>query len=598
MTGEGDPAGRMPAWLGPALLAGVFVAGAAASWNRWADPFIDFGNDLYVAWRLSDGDVLYRDVAVRHGPLSHYVDAAVFRLFGTSIATLVAFNLAVLAAISAGLWGIFRPAFGRGVATATVAVFLAVFAFGQYRGIANFNYVTPYQAYQTHGLALGLGLILALDRCVRRRSAAAAGIAGLCLGLVFLTKAELFVPAAAVAVCGAAAIVRAGGEGAGARVGLLGAAALLPPVAAFGLLALGLPAASAARGVLGNWVHLGQSPFRDPFYRTLAGLDDPVASLRSAVLAALALLAFGFGVRGLDRVTPPGNAGRVLRIGVGLAVAFLLGSVLGERGRHVLMAGLPAVAVVVAGVVGRQAWREPGGGRWGLFLFAVYGVFLLPKMGLAADVGHYGFVLAMPAFLCGAAFLVAAPGCSRGTARIAGGVAVFVLTVSFVAESRDHLRVKDFALGVGDDVILVPGRFKSPRGPLFQQTIERLESRLDEDSTLLVMPEGAILNYWLKKRNPSPYFLYLPTEIRAFGEDRMLAALEADPPDYVAFVHRWNEEFGVGPFGEDPENGRALVAWVRERYRPVVRLGAEPFRGRGFGVVVLERDAPGSPGTR
>ena len=121
-------------------------------------------------------------------------------------------------------------------------------------------------------------------------------------------------------------------------------------------------------------------------------------------------------------------------------------------------------------------------------------------------------------------------------------------------------------------------------------------------STLVVLPEGASLNYWLRKRNPSGFLLYLPTEIAAFGEVRMLAGLSESPPDFVALVHRLSEEFGTGPFGVDPRNGRALLEWVKRHYERVGRVGSEPFGRDGFGVVMLRRRPIGAepaalPGT-
>jgi hypothetical protein len=59
----------------------------------------------------------------------------------------------------------------------------------------------------------------------------------------------------------------------------------------------------------------------------------------------------------------------------------------------------------------------------------------------------------------------------------------------------------------------------------------------------------------------------------------------------VALVDRPHREFGVGPFGNDPRNGRRLGAWLRENYEPVRRLGPPPFQGQGFGVALLRRRA-------
>ena len=156
-----------PAWIGPVLLVLFFAGLGAWSWEKWADVQIDFGAELYAAWRISEGDALYRDIAYRHGPLPHHLNALWFTLFGVSIRTLALCNLVVLAGIAALQWRLFRRVCGAGVASAVTAVFLGVFAFGQYVPIGNFNFVTPYHHHQSHGLALGLLMISAFGAAWR-----------------------------------------------------------------------------------------------------------------------------------------------------------------------------------------------------------------------------------------------------------------------------------------------------------------------------------------------------------------------------------------------------------------------------------------------
>ena len=93
-----------------AIIALVFAALTAWSWRRWPDVLVDFGRELYVAWRLSEGDVLYRDVASFYGPLSPYVNALWFRVFGPGLVTLAWLNLALAAAVAAGLYALVRRA--------------------------------------------------------------------------------------------------------------------------------------------------------------------------------------------------------------------------------------------------------------------------------------------------------------------------------------------------------------------------------------------------------------------------------------------------------------------------------------------------------
>ena len=64
----------------------------AASGRKWTDPLVDFGRELYVPWRLSHGAVLYRDVDDFYGPLSQYLNAGFFRVFGPGLMVLAAAN--------------------------------------------------------------------------------------------------------------------------------------------------------------------------------------------------------------------------------------------------------------------------------------------------------------------------------------------------------------------------------------------------------------------------------------------------------------------------------------------------------------------------
>ena len=83
----------------------------------------------------------------------------------------------------------------------------------------------------------------------------------------------------------------------------------------------------------------------------------------------------------------------------------------------------------------------------------------------------------------------------------------------------------------------------------------------------------------------------MPPELAFYGEERMLAALRAAPPDYVALVHKDTREYGVRFFGHD--YGRRLYAWIRRNYREVATFGARPLHDQRFGIALLRRvDTP------
>ena len=76
--------------IGPILVAFSVGGMLAWTWNVCPDPVIDYGREVYVPWRITQGQVLYRDINYFNGPLSPYLDALLFKLFGPSIRTCAA----------------------------------------------------------------------------------------------------------------------------------------------------------------------------------------------------------------------------------------------------------------------------------------------------------------------------------------------------------------------------------------------------------------------------------------------------------------------------------------------------------------------------
>ncbi len=81
------------------VMAGIGMAWL--SWQKWCDPIIDFGRELYIPWVLSQGKVLYKDINMFfYGPFSYYVNALLFKIFGIHINTIVGFNLLLILIIA------------------------------------------------------------------------------------------------------------------------------------------------------------------------------------------------------------------------------------------------------------------------------------------------------------------------------------------------------------------------------------------------------------------------------------------------------------------------------------------------------------------
>lgn len=585
---------RLPALL----LSSAFLALTLWSWGRWPDALVDYGQQLYVAWRLAEGETLYRDLAWLHGPLSAWLHGGLMRVFGTHLWTLALFNHLVVAAVTALWLYLLRPLVSRTAAVAGALVFLCVFAFGQYLPIASYNWICPYTYEITHGIALALAAVLALGHhashhAATGRSRSLAG-AGLLLGLVFLTKTEVFLAALVALTSGVVAFRvqrRAPLPELLRSLGLLLGTAMTPVLAAALWLAppLGLPGAFSAL----------LSPYRYaldprltgiPLYQRLAGLDRPLTHLL-LMLLALAMLAAVLGAAaGLARLA--GREGRDRRwrwiADLGLLALFVVLVWNREAIPWLQLARpLPLLLLVLLVITGRRLVRRDGAETAGtvtLWTLGVLSLALLAKMPLSARLYHYGFALAMPGTVLLTALAVdrlprwlARRGGRGDRLRLALVALVALAILGHLSLTAERRAAKTVWIDAGFD-----GFWADHRGVGVNAAVAALERRAAPEDTVLVVPDGILISYLARRPSSVRYLNWVPTDVRIFGEDRMLADLRANPPDWVVVVDKSTAEHGARWFGRD--YARKVGAWIEDEFEPVGGVGPEPLTGRGFGV--------------
>lgn len=605
------------------ILTAAFVFFAWRSWRTWPDLLVDFGHELYIPWRICEGDVLYRDILFTMGPFSQYANALFFHLFGVSLTTLIRANLAVLAAIVALFYWLFRRCGTAWSATFVNLFFLAVFAFGQVTLIGNYNYVCPYRHEVTHGLLLGLAELACLVRFAETNRTRWLTAAGICLGLVTLTKVEMLLPAAAAAAVALFLVAwnRTGNRGAGPDAAIVErsvrirfhdvaalvihftAAAAIPILLAALALAIPLGFAGSIDGLLING-RLTLNPSltaNSGFYRMLAGWNAPVPGILRILYSAGALvIAVGLGCLA-NRIPGRVVQGRIVPIAVGVVAAIAgLMTIHPELWSHLpaaLPLVLPAVILTLAARLGRDRLLQSS--ELTLGLLSVYGLFLLPKILLAIGWGHYGFVLAMPGTLVlihvavhsVPAWLRSRFGRGDCFRALAAGMLAACAFVQFYLWNR-KCELKTLAFGEGADQILVDRQY-DPRALPTVQTLSFLRRTMGANETLVVIPEGATLNYLLRKRNPTEFLMATPWEFDAHGgESRFLDALQKKRPDFIVIVQMDMTIHGRGNFGS-PQYGQKIVEFMQANYDPVdSHSHSDPFGGAPFQAIVFERRPP------
>lgn len=568
---------------GPAVIALAFIFMLAWTWAKWPDPLVDFGRELYLAWQVSEGKVLYRDVEHFNGPLSVSINAALFRVFGPGIHTLVWANIAVAVGVTAMLYALLRRAFDSVAATMAGLAFVTLFMCVQFVDTGNYNFITPYSHEVTHGVALSLAAMLLIARFAatqRRRFVVTAGVG---LGLLWLTKFEIFLAGFGAVMVGV--VTTRSPVATLRRVTLLLVPALGLAGCTFVLLCWKLGIASGLRGVLGSAYYVFDPELSaNPFYQRVMGLDDVPGNLLACVISGLVLVGL-LVLRSLagSRGRHPMNTTPAMGLALLLppVVALLLWS---AAPWHLLFRGLPLMLAVWLIVTIRQMRRGDDAARAAL-PWAVFSLLLLPKIGLATSVQHYGFALAMPgvvgfvALLTGGRtrLLPAVPGERSGFARISRAFGVsLVLTLIAVHLSFYSARFADkpIEIGTGRNRFLagVGAADQPSRGQSLAAILPMIDRLAAKDATLAVVPEGAMINFLAGRRNPTPFVTLQPPEFVMFGGERITSAYQASPPDFVV-INLMVDPGEYGSKGFDQDYGRSLADWIKANYRQVFTAG-------------------------
>jgi hypothetical protein len=550
---------------GLTIIACAIVCMLFFTWRCWADPLADFGRELYVPWQVAAGKSLYRDIAYFNGPLSVSFNAALFRVFGASLMTLAWANILILLCVTLMFHRIAARMSGEFTATIAALAFVILQAIGQPSPAANYNFITPYSHEITHGLALSLAAILCLDAHRRRRRPFWIAAAGLLLGLVFLTKPEIFL-ALAVAIVASMALDRLGlGESC-----LLVAAAFFPPIIA---------ALWFGPGALGAWRYMFDSALLDSrFYTIVRGTDDIprglglIAAVGAGYLVLFAApLVVGMKLRG----------GGLRCAGAGFVAFVLSAGILGAARAHIswpdVARPLPIVLVIALVAI---LWRrkntpdigkenDPHPGRALSIVFFVFATALLLKMILHVVLYHYGFALAAPALV--AAVVAAVGWAPKWVSRRAGCAAVvryaalgalFTTCLVYLSYASDHSRFAagKIAVGTGPNTF-----FTDARGQAINQVLETLD-RQSPGASLAVVPQGAMINFLSGRQNSTPFIVLMPPEVLMFKDQRITAAFVAHPPDLVLVVRSDLAEYGYRSLADySPQ----LVRLIDENYQPI-----------------------------
>jgi len=563
-----DP-GIRSAWLACVAVIVTVFALACWTWGNWGDIRIDCGREMYVPDAILHGKVLYRDLWYPYGPLTPYLQAALFYLFGATLNVLYGLGLAITVSCAFLLLFLSRRCLHPLPSFLVVLCFLLQAFHG---GL--FNFILPYSYAATIGCLQSLLCAFFALRYLESGARSHLSMAGVAAGIALIAKIE-FGTSCFLALLLVLAL----------RSVLLRSWRPVPAELLYctpGLL-IGLGAYTWFAWRLSYRVLFEENLTLLPgsyFMRTygarwldLQGVRFDPRELMLTVLSAIGFVIFWFLAAVLLKQTLVSSSVMLLAIPpIGLLLRNNLADLLTQMlvfPRGMFWIGVIVVIGAVVTLLVRQ--RDADCAKRDKYLaIAVLGTFgLLAGSRVMTRVTSTGYAtfytpLLVIIFFVGLCFVIRRA--ARGSA-----------TVSYIALSLEGIALF-FCLLPNSRLVSTP--LKTARGTIytspdnarvFSQAIAFIQRSRSSGEKVLVAPEDNSLYFFAGVESPSRWYALTPGVLSPAQEKEYIAEVERARVEYILFSNRISPEYGDMYFGTDYD--RQIGAWIRTNYKVIGELG-------------------------
>jgi hypothetical protein len=575
----------------------LLLAEIVSTWRRWPELITDYGRELYLAWRICEGGSLYRDNLYYYGPFGAHLNGFVFALFGPGCSTLCMWMLALLCAFTGMLYAFLTATTSRLTACMATVLFLTGFAFGNFVPVSTYNFISPY----SHDAVYGFYACSLMVGCFWLHISGGGWrwllLAGVAAGIAYMTKPETLLNA--VCVGGLGTILAAKREPSFAAVGRpFGAGMALPFCAMSAFLCVTNRSVAALTYTHASWLATLQvgGVVGSTANLIYLGLDAPLTNLASQAVAATALVAVVLGLAspGLIPGQSPGSTLARFMIPPMTAVVaiWLLSANWPACGLASWLSAGKAFVASAATLSAYRIWlvlRTPRfdplfPARAGLAMVSLFSLVSLFRMAFNPTIEHYGFVQACPAAIDLVILLtndipalrIRLPN-QRRLVQACGVAICVAMACGFAMRSQALWMRKNYPFADGRDFFYTWDPRVKPFGPLMQPLLRHLQTVHPRPRSLMVCPEGVMMNYVLRVPTPIQLYDYLPHHLAMLGEDSIIRQLSAEPPEWIVVVGTNLSDYGATFFGVEKQAGRMLARWIKQNYEAVQQVGGDPL---------------------
>jgi ABC-type multidrug transport system fused ATPase/permease subunit len=183
-------------WLVAVLFC--FTLLAWANWGKINAPIIDIGREVEISARLLSGQVLYRDIATYYGPLAYYTNALGLLVFGQRLEVFYAVGVSLALVATLPFYRLAKrltcPSWAA-LCTICMLIYCAI-------SPGLFHFILPYSYGAAYGIVLSLLAIAAVDCYFSTSKTRWLVLSAIACGLAGLAKQEYGVAALASVLIG------------------------------------------------------------------------------------------------------------------------------------------------------------------------------------------------------------------------------------------------------------------------------------------------------------------------------------------------------------------------------------------------------------
>lgn len=547
-------------WLLAVLLC--FILLAWANWGKITDPIIDIGREIEIPARLVSGQVLYRDVATYYGPLAYYINALALLIFGHRLQVFFAVGLVLALAATILFYGLAKRLTNGRWAALSTGCMLIYCALGP--GI--FNFILPYSSGSVYAIVLCLLAIAAVDRYGFTGKTIWLIIAAIACGFAGIAKQEYGI---AVLVGVLVGINLCSAQNIRTRIRRSLVVLVVAGVCAF------LPLTLLASQI--SWEQLYLSLFPVSKLGTMKQSTlfqvSPAKTLyiwwatfkvffAASVVIWVSILASRWFVKSqwMNLNQRFSNLVEVL-----LSIALLVLGLTCLNQSSAFSAYPPmtifhpwenlswSLPVIVGWFAFQQAklmQYKHAPLLWTLLIFS-----LLLNARWLFYINFYG-LYAVPVILLFFTLIYDL------TQRASGLVWRYLLICLLIGSTIKLIPLGQYSYAINSSF----GTFYVPNATIaqvFNQTINTINT--SQASSVLILPEGSILNFLTATHSPSKEITFLPVTLpTSQDEEDFLRRMQANPPQMVVYVYRSFPEYGYQTYAEfNPLVDR----WITQKHR-------------------------------